>query len=195
MFRRLVILSLLLAAVFSSSALAANVKVRVEGRTQTIYGSAQPSLQADNAFQALDVASVAGEFHYAVTPSSFGDYVSQVGKYAAAGSAGWAFKVNGLSPPVGADKVVLKDGDVVLWYWATFGAAGGPPTLDLRRLPGNCYSVDTLDDAGKRTRAARATLHADGKRFPVRDGRACIGRHTGLVRATAQGAVRSNSVQ
>ena len=195
MFRRLVILSLLLAAVFSSSALAANVKVRVEGRTQTIYGSAQPSLQADNAFQALDVASVAGEFHYAVTTSSFGDYVSQVGKYAAAGSAGWAFKVNGLSPPVGADKVVLKDGDVVLWYWATFGAAGGPPTLDLRRLPGNCYSVDTLDDAGKRTRAARATLHADGKRFPVRDGRACIGRHTGLVRATAQGAVRSNSVQ
>ena len=195
MLRRLVILSLLLAAVFSSSALAANVKVRVEGRTQTIYGSAQPSLQADNAFQALDVASVAGEFHYAVTTSSFGDYVSQVGKYAAAGSAGWAFKVNGLSPPVGADKVVLKDNDVVLWYWATFGAAGGPPTLDLRRLPGNCYSVDTLDDAGKRTRAARATLHADGKRFPVRDGRACIGRHTGLVRATAQGAVRSNSVQ
>ncbi len=195
MLRRLVILSLLLAAVFSSSALAANVKVRVEGRTQTIYGSAQPSLQADNAFQALDVASVAGEFHYAVTTSSFGDYVSQVGKYAAAGSAGWAFKVNGLSPPVGADKVVLKDGDVVLWYWATFGAAGGPPTLDLRRLPGNCYSVDTLDDAGKRTRAARATLHADNKRFPVRDGRACIGRHTGLVRATAQGAVRSNSVQ
>ena len=103
--------------------------------------------------------------------------------------------MNGVSPPVGADKVVLKNGDVVLWYWATFGAAGGPPTLDLRRLPGNCYSVDTLDDAGKRTRAARATLHADGKRFPGQAGRACIGRHTGLVRATAPGAVRSNSVQ
>ena len=195
MFRRLIILSLLLAAVFSSSALAASVKVRVEGRTQTIYGSAQPSLQADNAFQALDVASVAGEFHYAVTTSSFGDYVSQVGKYAAAGSSGWAFKVNGISPPVGADKVVLKDGDVVLWYWATFGDTGGPPTLELRRLPGNCYLVESLDDAGKRTRTARAILHADGKRFPVQNGRACIGRHTGQVRATSQGAVRSNSVQ
>jgi Domain of unknown function (DUF4430) len=194
-FRRLVILSLLLAAVFSSSALAANIKVRVEGKTQTIYGSAQPSLQADNAFQALDAASVAGEFHYAVTPSSFGDYVSQVGKYAAADTTGWVFKVNGVSPPVGADKVVLKDGDVVLWYWATFGAAGGPPTLDLRRLPGNCYLVESLNDAGKRTRAARATLHVDGKRFPVQNGRACIGRHTSLVRATSQGAVRSNSVQ
>jgi hypothetical protein len=194
-FRRLLILTLLLAAVFSSSALAANIKVRVEGKTQTIYGSVQPPLQADNALQALDLASVAGEFHYALTPSSFGDYVSQIGKYAAGGTSGWAFKVNGVSPPVGADKVTLKDGDLVLWYWATFGDAGGPPTLDLRPLPGNCYLVESLDDAGKRTRTARATLTADNKRFPVRNGRACIGRHTGLVRATATGAVRSNSVR
>jgi hypothetical protein len=194
-FRRLLILALLLAAVFSSSALAANVKIRVEGRTQTIYGTSQPSLQADNALQALDLASVAGEFHYALTPSSFGDYVSQIGKYTAAGSAGWAFKVNGASPPVGADKVALKDGDVVLWYWATFGTTGGPPTLDLRRLPGNCYLVESVDDAGKRTRTARATLLTDDRRFAVRNGRACIGRHDGLVRATAQGAVRSNSVR
>lgn len=192
--RRLFILSLLLATVFSSSALAATVKVRVEGKTQTIYGSAQPSLRADNALQALDVASTAGEFYYAVAASSFGNYVSQIGKYAAAGTAGWVFKVNGVSPPVGADQVVLKDGDVLLWYWAVFGGAGGPPTLDVRRLPGNCYLVESVDDAGRRTRTARATLHADGKRFPVRNGRACIGRHLGLVRATARGAVRSNSV-
>ena len=51
----LTVFSLLLATIFSASALAADVKVRVEGRTQTIYGSAQPSLQADNALQALDV--------------------------------------------------------------------------------------------------------------------------------------------
>jgi hypothetical protein len=189
------LLAVLLVAVLAAGALAAGVKVRVEGKTQTIYGSAQPTLQADNALQALDVASTAGEFHYAVTASSFGDYVSQIGKYAAVGTSGWVFKVNGISPPVGADKVVLKDGDVVLWYWATFGDAGGPPTLELRRLPANCYLVESVDDAGKRTRAARATLHADGKRFAARNGRACIGRHTGLVRATAQGAVRSNSVR
>ena len=195
MLRKLTLFSLLLATVFSSSALAAAVKVRVEGRTQTIYGSAQPTLQADNALQALDAASTAGEFHYALTTSSFGDYVSQIGKYAAAESTGWVFKVNGVSPPVGADKVVLRDGDVVLWYHAAFGAEGGPPTLELRRLPGDCYLVESVDDAGKRTRATRATLHAGGKRFPTREGRACIGRHSGLVRATAVGAVRSNSVR
>jgi hypothetical protein len=194
--RPLVLLSLLLlAATLVSGAVAANVKIRVEGRTTTIYGPAQPQIQADNALQALDVASVAGEFHYAITTASFGDYVSQIGKYAASGSAGWVFKVNGVSPPVGADKVTLQDGDVVLWYYAVFGPAGGPPTLELQRLPANCYLVQSVNDAGKRTRARGATLTVDGKRFRTREGRACIGRHTGLVRAVATGAVRSNAVK
>ena len=195
MLRRLVALSVLLLVAFAPAALAASVKVRVEGKTTTIFGASQPRITADNALQALDVASTAGEFYYGMTTSSFGDYVSQIGKYAASGTSGWAFKVNGVSPPVGADKVTLKDGDVVLWYYAAFGAAGGPPTLELQRLPANCYVVESVNDAGKRARAANATLLADGKRFRTKSGRACIGRHTGLVRATAPGAVRSNAQQ
>jgi hypothetical protein len=194
-FRRLVVLSLLLALVAAPTTLAAKVKVRVEGRTTTIFGPAQPTVTADHALQALDVASTAGEFHYAMTSSSFGDYVSQIGKYAAAGATGWAFKVNGVSPPVGADKVTLKDGDVVLWYWATFGPTGGPPTLELKALPANCYVVESVTDTGTRTRAATATLVVDGKRIRARSGRACVGKHTGLVRAVAPGAVRSNAVR
>jgi hypothetical protein len=185
----------LLALVLTPAVLAANVKIRVEGKTQTIFGASQPALAADNALQALDVASTAGEFYYGTTTAEFGTYVSQIGKYAAAGTAGWVFKVNGVSPPVGADKVVLKDGDIVLWYYATFGPGGGPPTLELQRLPGNCYVVNSVTDAGKRTRAANATLVADGRRFAARAGRACIGRHVGVVRATAPGAVRSNAVK
>ena len=194
--RPLVLLSLLLvAAVFTTGALAANVKIRVEGKTTTIFGPAQPSIAADNALQALDVASIAGEFHYAISTASFGDYVSQIGKYPAEGSSGWVFKVNGVSPPVGADKVVLKNGDVVLWYYATFGPTGGPPTLELERLPGNCYLVQSASDTGVRSRAAAATLIADGRRFRTRQGRACIGRHVGLVRAVAPAAIRSNAVK
>ena len=189
-----VLVSLALAAVLTGGALAANVKVRVEGKTQTIFGTANAPLRADNALHALDVASVAGEFHYALTASSFGDYVSQVGKYAAAGNTGWVFKVNGVSPPVGADQVVLKDGDSVLWYFATFGPTGGPPTLELKRLPGNCYVVESVDDAGQRTRTRNATLVTGAKRFRAPQGRACIGKHAGLVRAIAAGAVRSNAV-
>ena len=195
MLRRLIALSMLLLVAFAPAALAANVKIRVEGKTTTIFGSSQPVVTAGNALQALDAASAAGEFYYGLTASSFGDYVSQIGKYPAAGSAGWAFKVNGVSPPVGADKVTLKDGDLVLWYYAVFGTAGGPPTLELQRLPANCYVVQSVNDAGRKARAANATLLADGKRFRTKNGRACIGRHAGLVRATAPGAVRSNAVQ
>jgi hypothetical protein len=183
---------LLLVAV-APAALGATVKIRVEGKTTTIFGATQPTVTADNALQALDAASFAGEFYYGKTTSSFGDYVSQIGKYAADQSTGWVFKINGISSQVGADKAVLKDGDVVLWYHATFGPTGGPRTLELKRLPANCYVVESLNDAGVRVRAAGATLTADGKRFATKAGRACIGKHAGLVRATLAGAVRSNA--
>jgi hypothetical protein len=193
--RRLSILSVLLAVILTPTALAANVKIRVEGKTTTIFGPAQPGVVAGNALQALDAASFAGEFYVGMTTSTFGDYVSQIGKYPADQSTGWVFKVNGVSSQVGAAQAVLKDGDVVLWYYATFGATGGPPTLELQRLPANCYVVQTVNDAGKKARAATATLTADGKRFKTQAGRACIGKHVGLVRATAPGAVRSNAVK
>ena len=193
MLRRIVVLSVLLLVALAPAALAATVKIRVEGKTTTIFGATQPTVTADNALQALDVASFAGEFYYGKTTSSFGEYVSQIGKYAADQSTGWVFKINGVSSQVGADKALLKDGDVVLWYHATFGPTGGPRTLELKRLPANCYVVESLNDAGVRVRAAGATLAADGKRFKTKAGRACIGKHTGLVRATVPGAVRSNA--
>jgi hypothetical protein len=184
------------ALALAAGAFAATVKIRVEGRTQSIFGATEPSVQAGNPLQALDTASVAGEFYYLVTTASFGNYVSQIGKYAAAGNSGWVFKVNGVSPPVGADQVALKDGDVVLWYWAEFGETGGPPTLDVRRLPANCYLVSSVDDKGTRKAAAGATLAVDGRRVRANaSGRGCVGRHVGLVRATLTGAVRSNAVR
>ena len=198
MFRRLITLAVAAAvfAVLVPAALAVRVHVRVEGKTKTIFGPAQPTLNSGpNALQALEAASVAGEFYSGVATAAFGTYVNQIGRYAAAGSAGWVFKVNGATPPVGADQVALKDGDSILWYWAEFGPTGGPPTLELRRLPANCYLVAVVDDAGTRAAAARATLRVDGRRVATNPrGRGCVGRHTGLVRATLGGAVRSNAV-
>jgi hypothetical protein len=177
------------------AALAFRVHVRVEGKTQTIFGAAEPALSVKaNALDALESASLAGEFYYHVTVGGFGPYVDQIGRYPAGGSSGWVFKVNGLSPPVGADAVVLKPGDRVLWYWATFGPSGGPPTLLLRRASRGCYRVLAQDDAGK-TRAARgAVLRVDGRSVRTRAGSACVGAHRGLVRATLKGAVRSNAL-
>jgi hypothetical protein len=197
MTRRTVALAVALAAasVVAGVAAAARVTIRVEGKTQTIFGSKPVAIDAANALQALDAASTLGEFYYAVTHASFGDYVSQVGKYAGAGDAGWVFKVNGVSPPVGADQVKLNDGDAVLWYYAAFGPNGGPPTLELKALSGNCYRVLAYDDAGRASPAAGAVLHVDGRRVKAAGGKGCVGRHRGLVRAYSYGTVRSNSAK
>ena len=199
MFRRLLILAVAAAvfAVLVQSALGVNVRVRVEGKTQTIYGTAEPTLSmpGTNALDALEAASARGEFYYHVTQFSFGPFVDQIGRFRAEGSNGWAFKVNGVSPPVGANNVTLRDNDVVLWYWSTFGEQGGSPTLLLRRVVRNCYAAFTQDDQGRTQAAVGAQLIFDGKRRSTRGGRACIGRHVGLVRAVRTGAVRSNALR
>jgi len=182
--------------------LAARITVRVEGKTQTIFAPTPRAVDAANALEALVRASLAGEFFYHVATTSFGRYVDQIGLYPASGTAGWVFKVNGASPPVGADAVQLKDGDTVLWYWAQFGVVpGGPPTLHLTRLRGNraCYRVVARNDAGQPVSAPGATLRVDGRGYALQGATGgavrCLKRHTGLVRAVSPGMVRSNAVR
>ena len=191
------VVALVAALLVVPAAFALGVHVRVEGKTQTIFGSSEPTLSVkSNALDALDSASVAGEFYYHVQSASFGRYVDQIGRYLAGGSSGWVFKVNGISPPVGADAVTLKDGDHVLWYWATFGPTGGPPTLSVRAgAKRNCYRVVSQDDTGKTKAARGARLHVDGRNVLARTGSVCVGAHRGLVTATLKGAVRSNAIR
>ena len=206
----LALLGAALALTFTAStATAINVHVRVEGRSQTIFGAAEPTLDVQppeagipevpliaSPLRALEAASIAGEFYYHVTQLSFGPYVDQIGRFPAGGTNGWVFKVNGASPPVGADRVVLKRGDRVLWYWAQFGIVpGGPSTLRLEGRPRGCYRVLAQNDAGRSSPAAGAVLTVDGRRVRTNAGRACIGPHRGLVRAVRAGAVRSNALK
>jgi hypothetical protein len=183
-------------ALFVPAALGARASVRVEGKTMTIYGASEPRFDAGaNALDALEAASARGEFFYEVKQLSFGPYVSRIGRYPAEGASGWAFKVNGVLPEVGPNNVTLKDGDRVLWYWATFGPSGGPKTLLLQRRPRDCYRVLAQDDTGKSMPAQGAVLLVDGQRVTTRSGAACPGAHKGPVRATLAGAVRSNAVR
>jgi hypothetical protein len=194
--RSLVLMALSgLVLVLASTALAASVRVRVEGRTQTIFGATEPRALAGNALEALDAASRGGEFYYGLTTTSFGTYVSQIGRYAGSGTAGWVFKVNGESPPVGADQVQLKDGDVVLWYWADFASGTGPKTLRLTSRKAGCYRVEALDDKGAAGAATGAVLRIDGRTVKASATETCVGPHRGLVRATAPGMVRSNALR
>ena len=200
MSRRLCIfvVALVAALLVVPAAFALRVHVRVEGPTRTIYGSTEPTLSVTStALDALDSASIGRRVllprrDHVVRPLRRPDR-PLLGRR---GSSGWVFKVNGVSPPVGADAVTLKDGDRVLWYWATFGPNGGPPTLWLRAGPKrNCYRVLAQDDTGKTTPARGARLHVGGRSVLARTGSACLGAHRGLVTATLKGAVRSNAIR
>ena len=93
-------------------------------------------------------------------------------------------------------EILVKDGDRVLWYWASFGPTGGPPTLVLQATKRRgCYRVVAQDDNGKRTAARGARLHADGRSVLARTGSGCLKAHKGLVTATLKGAVRSNALR
>ena len=197
MAKRLILLSFVF-FVLPASALAATVKVRVEGQTQTLFAPTEATVTAASAQDALEQASLAGELYYHVTVTGFGPYVDQVGRYGGTASSGWVFKVNDVSPPVGADKVVLKDGDRVLWYYATFGPQGGPSTLSVKASKKGCYLAQAFDDNGKAATVTGLVFHIGSKRTIKANLNVdvCPGPHPGvLVRATATGAVRSNAVK
>jgi Domain of unknown function (DUF4430) len=195
--KRLILL-IVLCLVVPSSAFAATVKVRVEGKTRTLFAPTEITVTAATALDALEQASFIGELYYHVTQSSFGNYVDQVGRYGGSADSGWVFKVDDASPPVGADQVQLKDGDRVLWYYATFGPTGGPPTLEVKAAAKGCYAATAFDDNAKPVTVTGLQWHVGSKKTVAgTTGTSfCPGPHPGaLVRATATGAVRSNAVK
>jgi hypothetical protein len=197
-FRRSLVLlvAFVLVAGIASSAIAARIKIRIEGRTTTIYGATQPKESATTPLDALEVAAKAGEFYYHITQTAYGPYVDEIGLYQAFGSSGWTYKVNGVSPPVGADKYQLQPGDTVLWYWAFFGLKGGPATLVLQHHGRGCYRVFAQNDTGKKIPAPKAVLHAGRHHVTTHHGLGCIKHRYGvLVRATLHGDVRSNELR
>ena len=176
---------------------AARVSIRVEGRTQTIFARAPRLVDAGTPLQALGLASRAGEFYVHVQQTSFGPFVDQIGLYPSTGGSGWVYKVNGASPPVGADQYALKEGDSVLWYWADFDATtfAGPKTLLLVKSSPRCYRAFEQDDNGARTAARDVRIWIGSRaRGTSSTGRFCLRAHTGLVHVRKAGAVRSNGL-
>jgi len=194
-FKRSLFVAVLAALVLAPAALAVRVHVRVEGKTQTIFGATEPTLNVKaNALDALESASLAGEFYYHVSQTGFGPYVDQIGRYAADATSGWVFKVNGISPPVGANAVSLKDGDTVLWYWAAFSGPAGPLTLEIENslVKGKrCFFATGRNDAGHASRVRGVVFTLNGRRISSRTGVVCTRAGRYSVRVTKAGAVRS----
>ncbi len=211
MHRTLVWLGITAAAlIFAMPALAVSVHVRVEGANATIWGAKEPlvtpvegtitppsgdplTVNQPTPFGALERASMRGEFYYATLTFSFGSFVNQIGRLAGSASTGWVFKVNGVSPPVGATDVVLHAGDSVLWYYATFGPSGGPKTLLIqkKRKPKRCYTAQAQDDTGAVSPVTGVVFRVNGKRVASASGTVCPKGAVRSVRVAKAGFVRS----
>ena len=210
--RPLIVLAVATAVLAGAApALALEAHVRVEGVRSNIFGAAEPrltvyqgpvvaedgsvhSLDRPTALGALEAASRRGEFSYRLRVTSFGPYVDRIGRHPASATTGWVFKVNGVSPPVGAADYVLQEGDRVLWYFATFGATGGPQTLDLRGAGRGCFRAVLVDDQGQATPARDVVFRLDDRRRRDADGIVCPRGHWHTLRATKAGAVASETV-
>ena len=199
------------ALALAGPALAVRVHVRVEGAGATLFGATEPlvtpvagtwsppdgpplALGTETPLGALERASRRAELYYRVQSTGFGPYVDRIGRVAASGTTGWVYKVNGVSPPVGADKYELREGDRVLWYFAPFGPGGGPRTLEVVRAGRACFRAYSRDDAGRRRAEEDVVFRVDGRRTAVRRGRVCPFGHWHTLRATKAGFVRSQAV-
>ena len=161
--------------------LTVTASVRIEGMNDTIWcgdvtfsnstittsnGSVH-YLNEPTALGALDEADKSGEFGYVVESHTvYGLYVSEVNNEPAILWDGWMYRVNYISPWVGAADYTLADSDDVLWY---FGAWTAPPlAIELNKT-----AVDTGEEFAATVTAYNSTSMAfepvDGAEIYVDD--------------------------
>ena len=139
------------------------VDVRVEGQTSTIWSGQvtfvdstivdsegnSHSLDRPTALGALDAAASDGGFSYVAIPDYGPLYITEVAGEARAGGDGWSYRVDWISPDVGAGDYVLGPSQSVLWYYGVWGAKPMRLTVDSDVLEqGQTFTatVDAYDD-------------------------------------------------
>lgn len=92
--------------------------LRIEGQNSTYCDE---EIEATTALNIIENgASVCG-YTYVIEQTAFGPYLTTINGEAASGLAGWLYRVNWLSPPVGAADYQLASGDEVLWHFGEWG--------------------------------------------------------------------------
>lgn len=97
--------------------------LRIEGANQTIC---DVEVEAATALEIVERGAGLCGYQYHITQSDFGPYLDRVNNEASEGPNGWMYRVNWLSPNVGAADYDLRAGDYVLWAFGQF------PLLPLR---------------------------------------------------------------
>ena len=76
------------------------------------------------AIDAVSEAAKLGNFSYVITSTSFGPYVQAIAGDEASGITGWMYRVNTVSPAIGAADFILQKNDEVVWF---YGQSGDSP--------------------------------------------------------------------
>ncbi len=158
------------------------VKVRVEGKTATIWSGEvtfQTSTITDKqgtthtidhptALGALSQASQAGGFNFVVS-SAYGplSFVEAVADEANEGMNGWMYRVNWASPDVAAVDYTLAANDEVLWYYGSWTAKPLRLSVDKDDLPSSDNFTATVEsyDGTAWSAASGAILYVGSRTY------------------------------
>ncbi len=88
--------------------------LRIEGSNSTIC---EGYFVAANALEIVQKAADICDFTYEIEQTSFGPYLKKINNDEAQGMLGWLYRVDWLSPPMGAIDFNLTSGQKVLWYF------------------------------------------------------------------------------
>jgi len=163
--------------------LTVTASVRIEGKNDTVWTGtvtfSNSSIVADNgktyylseptALGALDEANKTTGFGYKVAAYSWGLYMYEVAGEAASGWDGWMYRVDYVSPGVGAPDYTLAENDNVLWYYGSWTAKPLKIELDKSMVEiGENFTVTVTaynDTSALFESVENATVHADGLTF------------------------------
>ncbi len=114
--------------------------LRIEGQNATICAA---DITATTALDIVENAATICGYTYVIQDTTFGPYLSQINSEAAAGTSGWLYFVNNISPTSGAADYVLQEDDKVLWYYGDWGWNPTRVILDKTEVdPGEIISVN-----------------------------------------------------
>ncbi|MCD6599474.1 MAG: hypothetical protein J7L19_02725 [Dehalococcoidia bacterium] len=198
------------------------VDIRIEGQSSTVWSGTvtvddstiiddqggQHNFAEPTALGALDEASQLGGFPYAVQDTAYGLYIYSINGEEPAGMAGWMYRVDYVSPMVGAADFILDQTtppspphQEILFTYSEWGQAPLKVEVDNANPGvGDIFTVTVTeydDDTSTWSPTASATVHADQDYTTSQDGTAAITINSNMtveVYAQKDGYIRSNHV-
>ena len=166
--------------VFEKLTVTANI--RIEGKDETVWtGDVTFSnstvtttdgtthyLNEPTALGALDKADKLGEFGYVLTDYGWGLYVEEIAGEPPIGWDGWVYRVNYISPMVGAPDYTLADNDEVLWYFGKMWPLVPPLKIEFNKtvvMTGETFVATVTaynDSTGAFDSVEAAEVYVDG---------------------------------